>query len=95
MNKGTLSRSKKKKRVVGHSDSEKKSDFVEDLVRDYKKKSENKGKRIKDSLVVRASSTSDDETLAYRLERKDILQDAWRRNLGIKVSQVMRILRNR
>ena len=64
MNKGTRNRSKKKKRAVGYSDSEKESDFVEDLVRDYKKKYEIKGKRVKDSLRVRASSPSDDETLA-------------------------------
>ena len=40
VNKGTGNRSKKKRRVVGHSDSEKESDFVEDLVKDYKKKYE-------------------------------------------------------
>ena len=63
--KGTRNRSKKKRRVVGHSDFGKESDFVEDLVRDYKKKYEIKGKRVKESLGMRASSPSDDdETLA-------------------------------
>ena len=47
--KGIGSRSKKNKRAVGHSDSEKESDFVEDLVRDYKEKNENKEKKFKDS----------------------------------------------
>ena len=64
MNKGTRNRSKKKRRAVGHSNSKKESDFVEDLVRDYKKKYEIKGKRVKVSPGVRASSPSDDETLA-------------------------------
>ena len=64
MVKGTGNKSKKKRRVAGHYDSEKESDFVEDLVRDYKKKLEIKGKRVKESLGVGASSPSDDETLA-------------------------------
>ena len=56
---------------MGHSDSEKESDFVEDLLRDYKKKFEIKGKRVKVSLGKRASSPSDeDDTLARHLEKK-------------------------
>ena len=63
--KGTGNRSKKKRRGAGHSNSEKESEFVEDLVRDYKKKYEIKGKRVKESPGMRASSPlDDDETLA-------------------------------
>ena len=79
-----MSRLKKKKRVVGHSDLEKESDFVEDLVRDYKKKSENKGKIIKDSPMVRASSPSDDETLSHRLERKRYPSRCLEKKFGYK-----------
>ena len=84
MNKGTGSRSKKKKRMVVHSDSEKESNSIEDLVRDYKKKSENKGKRVKDSLGVRASSPLDDETLAHRLEKKRYPSRHLEKDLGDK-----------
>jgi len=57
---------------------------VEDLVRDYKKKSENKGKRIKDIPVVRASSPLDDETLARRLERKRYPSGCLEKQFGYK-----------
>ena len=71
MVKGIGNRSKKKRRVAGHSNSKKESDFVEDLVRDCKKKSEIKGKRVKDSSRQRDSSPfADDETLARQLEKK-------------------------
>lgn len=61
--KGTGRNSKKKRRAVGHSDSENESDFVEELVRKYKKNSVGKGKRIKVSPEVRDSSPSDNDTL--------------------------------
>ena len=54
--KGTGNRSKKKRRVLGHFDLKKESDFVEELVKDYKKKLESKGKRVKDSSGQRDSS---------------------------------------
>ena len=71
MAKGIGNISKKKRRATGHSNSERGSDFVEDLLRDYKKKLEIKGKRVKDSLGKRALSPSDeDDTLARCLENK-------------------------
>ena len=39
-------------------------------MRDYKKKSGSKGKRIKGIVVVRDSSLLDDEPLVGRMERK-------------------------
>ena len=70
LNKGLGGSSKKKKKSVCSLYLDKESDFMKDLVRDYKKKSESKGKRIKGITIVRVSSPSDDETLARRLERK-------------------------
>ena len=71
MVKGSGNRSKQKRRAVGHSNSEKESDFVEDLLRDYKKKSEIKGKRVKVSLGKRSSSSFDDDvSLNYHLKKK-------------------------
>ena len=51
-------------------DSDKESDFMEDLVRDFYKKSGRKGKRGKGILEERASSPSNDVPLARRLARK-------------------------
>ena len=70
LNKDLGGSSKKKKKVFVHSNSNKESDFMEHLLRDYKKKSESKGKRIKGIPIVRASSSSDDEPVARRIERK-------------------------
>ena len=68
--KGSRNKATKKKRAASHSNSDKESDFVEDLLRDYKKKSENKGKRVKASPGKRASSSSDkDVTHARNLDK--------------------------
>ena len=83
--KGTGNRSKKKRRATGHSNSNKESDFVEDLLRDYKKKSEIKGKRVKFSLWKRDFSSSDDDvTLAHSLEKKIHLSRRPDKELGGK-----------
>ena len=69
--KGSSNRATKKRRAVCHSDSDKESDFVEDLLRDYKKKAEYMGKRVKSSLGKRDSSSSDEDvTLACNLDKK-------------------------
>ena len=70
LKKGFGGSSKKKKKVIVDFDSDRESNFMEDLVRDYKKKRGGKGKRIKGILDERAASPSDDEPLACRRERK-------------------------
>ena len=69
-NKGVVGSSKKKKKVSVDIDSDQESDFMEDLVRDFYKKSGRKGKRGKGISEERASSPSNDVTLARRLARK-------------------------
>ena len=83
--KGTRKSSKKKRRPVGHSNSDKESDFVEDLLMDYKKKSEIKGKRVKVSLGKRVLSCSnDDDTLSHCLEKKRHMSRRLDKELGEK-----------
>ena len=71
LKKGSGGSSKKKKKIVEEGDSNRESDFMEELVRDhYKKRSGGKGKS-KGLQDDRVSPPSNDEPLAHRLERKN------------------------
>ena len=59
--------SQKKKKIVEGSDSDRESDFVEEMVRDYqKKRSSGKGKGIKGHNDDRVLTPLDDEPLSHR-----------------------------
>ena len=71
LKRGSGCSSQKKKKIVEESDFDHESDFVEESVRDNRKKrSGHKGKGSKGYQDVNASSPFEDEPLTHQMERK-------------------------